>query len=588
MVKLCLTIGVSKSSPLASLPGAITAAHEVSKWAKQSGFLTEMITDEGGIPVTIARIRETLLGMLPDNDEVELFLLHFAGHGFRTGAEQNVWLPSDWHQEMRGISVEGLRKRLYRHGIKSLSIFGDACRSLPTDVETADITADPVLPRGPYDEVPPIVDRFNAVMDGQQAYMLKGDENAPPRCIFSTVIIEGLQGHYDGAFDEHLQNCVIPESLALFSKARMQEIGELYNLKCSPDYTTGIPRGHTIYYKRSNLPANVLPPRWPAPPKAPNKDAGIPAQELYLPDDELDQPKFLNRKVIRGRQYVRKHFSIGTVPLADSTNLVVLGKAPKQIWTTSTSRWNKADEGPSEFHIDVERFASVQILVEFYDGIVASAVVYDDLITVLTRDENGLIGWACINRWGNADFQIESSLAAITNLQLGNISVSQVDTLATALRAMKHINPTLGAISSYLYDYAGDVDSIRRMAFYYCSNHQAIPFDIAFMGLLPTRHKKLGYAVSVPAVEARIASPANSHLPEWVTDATTACEGVVAGLWPWLHQGWQFVEDPADEEKITADSLYDVIPYLLPSQFSSFLTEGAEILIRKFHMKGNL
>ncbi len=64
-MKLCLTIGVSRSTPLTPLPGAITAAHEFATWAQQSGFTTKLITDEANSPVTISRVRETLLAMLP-------------------------------------------------------------------------------------------------------------------------------------------------------------------------------------------------------------------------------------------------------------------------------------------------------------------------------------------------------------------------------------------------------------------------------------------------------------------------------------------------------------------------------------------
>ncbi len=240
-MKLCLTIGVSKAPPLSYLPGAITAAHEMGDWARQAGFTTDVITDEGETRVTIQRIRESLKEMLASNDEVELLVLHFAGHGFRSGAEQNMWLPSDWFDETRAISVEGLKRQLYRHGIRSLTIFGDACRSLPADIDTADIFGDPVLPRGPYEAQAPIIDRFNAVVDGQQAYMLKGDGKAPDRCVFSTVLIEGLCGFRDEAFDKYLPDCVIPESLALFSKDRLREIGEIYDLQCKPDLSVQLP-----------------------------------------------------------------------------------------------------------------------------------------------------------------------------------------------------------------------------------------------------------------------------------------------------------------------------------------------------------
>ncbi|AVH45564.1 caspase family protein [Agrobacterium tumefaciens] len=587
-MKLCLTIGVSRSTPLTPLPGAITAAHEFATWAQQSGFTTKLITDEANRPVTISRVRETLLAMLPQNDEVELFILHFAGHGFRTGAEQNVWLPSDWYQEMRGISVEGLRRQLYRHGIKSLSIFSDACRSLPPDIETADIAEDPVLPRGPYDPVQPVLDRFSAVMDGEKAFMLKGDQTSPARCIFSTVILEGLCGHRDEAFDKYLPDCVIPESLGLFSQARMREIGERYRLKCSPDVSTGIPREHAVYFQRGKSPSgNIPPPQWPAPPDDPARDKLIAEWKTKLPEDLAPSATLEDWETTKKQRYVRNSFSVGRAFLGDGTNLVVLGQTPKRIWATAIARRNGDPGRPSEYRINVED-AAVQVLIEFRDGEVASAVVYRELITVLSRDKRGVIGWTCVNRWMEVQPQIENSINVIANLQLGKLPADQVDRMAAGLREMKHVNPVVGAISSYLYDYSGDIDSIRRMAYFYCHYNQAIPFDIAFMGLLPTNRGRFGYQAVVPAVGARRQSRNNDGLPNWVTRATPEQSGDVAGFWPWLRQGWQFVEDSESEEKFVADRLRDVIPFLLPSQFSSFQKEGAEILIRKFNMEGNI
>ncbi len=587
-MKLCLTIGVSRSNPLTRLPGAITVAHEIATWAQQSGFTTKLITDEANNPVTISRVRETLLAMLAQNDEVELFILHFAGHGFRTGAEQNVWLPSDWYHEMRGISVEGLRRQLYRHGIKSLSIFSDACRSLPPDIETADIAEDPVLPRGPYDPVQPVLDRFSAVMDGEKAFMLNGDQTSPARCIFSTVILEGLCGHRDEAFDKYLPDCVIPESLGLFSQARMREIGERYRLKCSPDVSTGIPREHAVYFQRGKSPAGNIPsPQWPAPQEDQAQDRIIAEFKTKLPEDLFTWIKSKDWESAREQQYVRKSFSIGRDFVHDGTNLVVLGETPKRIWATAIAWRNGGSGRPSEYRINVED-AAVQVLVEFRDGVVASVVVYRELITVLSRDRLGVIGWTCVNQWMEVQPQIESSIDVIANLQIGKLPAAQVDRMAAGLREMKHVNPVVGAVSSYLYDYGGDIDSIRRMAYFYCHYDQAIPFDIAFMGLLPIRRRQNGYEAEVPAVDARRHSPHNDALPEWVTRATPAQRGEIAGFWPWLRQGWQFVEDPEAEEKAAADSLLDVIPFLLPSQFSSFQMEGAEILIRKFHMEANI
>ncbi|WP_428745027.1 caspase family protein [Variovorax sp.] len=573
-----MTIGVSKAPPLSHLPGAITVAREMGDWARNSGFITEVITDENKNPVTIGRIRETLLGMLPANDQVELFILHFAGHGFRSGAEQNTWLPSDWHKEMRAISVEGLKRQLYRHGIKSLSIFGDACRSLPTDIDTADIFGDPVLPRGPYDAVAPIIDRINAVGDGQQAYMLKGDGVAPPRCVFSTVLIEGLCGLKDEAFDKHNPDCVIPESLALFSRDRLKEIGETYDLKCSPDYATGIPREHAIYFRRGENPADIPIPQWPAPP----------SPLVHAPDNNGEdlQASPLDIKFRAFKQHFRDSLSLHSYLAPRSLNLAIRGAVPKKIWSTFPVEKILTNADEAAYRVRGITDSAIQILVEFDDGVFASAVVYEDLITLISRDENGEINWTCVSRWSEFTDGLNTSINVIKDLQAGNLSADQVDDITAKLREAKHINPTLGAIASYLYDYTGDIDSIRRMAFFYCIYAQPMPFDVAFMGLLSTKDMGRGAIVAdVPPIPARQQSLANGRLPEWVTRATDGGMGQVAGLWPWLRQGWQFMEDPAPQEKAAAKGLRDVAKFLLPSQFSSFREQGARILIDRFHLE---
>ncbi|WP_260513794.1 caspase family protein [Serratia fonticola] len=576
-MKLCLTIGVSEAPPLSHLPGAITVANEMGDWARKTGFTTEVITDENKIPVTITRIRETLLRMLPANDEVDLFILHFAGHGFRSGAEQNVWLPSDWNQEMRAISVEGLKKRLYRHGIKSLSIFGDACRSLPSDIETTDICSDPVLPKGPYAEEPPIIDRFNAAQDGQQTYMLKGDGNAPPRCIFSTVLIEGLCGLKDEAFDRYLSDCVIPESLALFTKGRLREIGETYDLNFSPDYATGIPREHAVYFRRSENPNDLPTPEWPT---SPSRDLVHEKGE----EDVLASSHYLNYR------FLKRHIQESLLLQYDAAplyfNLAIRGAVPKKIWSTSSVEKCSIENNSGTYLVHDIIENAIQILVEFEDGVFASAVVYARLTTVMSRDEKGEISWTCTPIMTTFDRSLRLSIATIENLQTGNLSAGQADKIAAELRSDKHVNPTLGSIASYLYDYTGDVNSIRRMAFFYCKHRQPIPFDVAFMGLLSSKDMGQGGIVAeVPPVQARAKSPANNELPHWVTQATDGASGQVAGFWPWLRQGWEFMEDPAPQEKAVAGGLHDIAKFLLPSQFSSFKEPGARILIEKFYME---
>src|SRR5690606_16248804 len=106
------------------------------------------------------------------------------------------------------------------------------------------------------------------------------------------------------------------------------------------------------------------------------------------------------------------------------------------------------------------------------------------------------------------------------------------------------VNPMLGAISAYLYDYAGDVESIRRMAAFYIERRQPIPFEIALLGGFAVTIEDGDLFANVDAVPARADHP-NGRLPRYVTAAMSGGVQAVAGLCPWLRQGWDLV-DPDD------------------------------------------
>jgi hypothetical protein len=255
------------------------------------------------------------------------------------------------------------------------------------------------------------------------------------------------------------------------------------------------------------------------------------------------------------------------------------------IWSTHQVEILSFDDDKQAYRVEGTIGSAIQVLVEFFDGVFASAVVYENLITLMSRDKQGETSWTCVVEWAHHVRSTGDFLHAIANLQSGSISAEQADHIAARMRAEKHFNPTLGAIASYLYDYTGDINSIRRMAFFYCSRRQPVPFDVAFMGLLSTHDIGRGRMVAdVPRVPARSHSAAE-NLQNWVTCQTNETSGEIAGLWPWLRQGWQFMENPEKQEKAAAEGLCDVANFLLPSQFSSFKEEGARILICKFKLE---
>jgi hypothetical protein len=145
-------------------------------------------------------------------------------------------------------------------------------------------------------------------------------------------------------------------------------------------------------------------------------------------------------------------------------------------------------------------------------------------------------------------------------------------------------------IAAYLYDVIGDLDSIRRMAYFYTLNNQPIPYDIAFMGMIPTERLGDGQLLAhVPAVPERTKRHQDREpLPSWVTRNTPAAGGLVAGRCPWLKQGWDHAASPEEVELPMVDGLAAERRHLKPSNFTVLNASGGQGLIQRWGLKACL
>lgn len=597
-------------------------------------------------PVTVDSIKAAISALLPAGTATDAFLLHFAGHGLREDNTRTLWLPTNWQTELRAIAVERLKNRLSDFGIANLTIVSDACKALANDKDTSDLTADGVLGAGTSQGVRPILDRYDAVHDVESAFMIPGPTPEESRCIFSGALIEALWGRRDEAFDPHIVDSVTPGSLHDFLKLRVEELCTTYGLKCEPQMVPGRPPDHLIYFRRNSVaPADVPPLRaWPAPVQSavPQGPAGLAASEplpkngaapdtdflgekigssnpdisafdralslprsvrksitdwkaalaeasLELEDTELDWLKakargeveqaFVEEKQTGREKSVRKAFSLDGVTVPLDANLVLRGEMPRAIWSARQLK----SLNDNQWRADIGQGMSEQLMVEYADGVYVPVVVYREMITIATRDQRGTTGWMFVSKYGTRK-PSSTSIDILTRMQAGNLPANEVDKTVAYLRGDKHHNPTIGAICAYLYDYIGDLDSIRRMAYFYVEHGQAIPYDIALMGELHAHRGASGYKAQVDAVQARL--EIDTSLPDYVTRATDARTGMVGGLCPWLRQGWDFVEAPTDREAPLVQDLPDVSKHLLAETFTSFDETGGKILIEHWTMKG--
>jgi hypothetical protein len=266
---------------------------------------------------------------------------------------------------------------------------------------------------------------------------------------------------------------------------------------------------------------------------------------------------------------------IGEMRPDANASLFVVGDV-KQVWGRTAVRALHRTPLLSQFAL-VEPTEDRLLLLEFVDGLFAPVWCYRDLVCTVLRDLEGVAAISYRAEW-DRDAGAEGAAAnAISLLATGKLSVNVVDRLATKLRTQKHVNPAFGAIAAYCYDAAGDLDSIRRVASYYGSMGQPVPYDVVLLGIMESD----GQSAQVPAVPQDDRRSLGDW-PFWVTAATPAQNVRIAGRCPWLRQGWDFVVAPEDVERPLVDGLAGFRAHLKSSVFTTLDAEGGSKLAEKW------
>jgi len=597
---VAVAIGIGDAKPCPFMQGALNGAREFHDWASSLGYEARLVTDET-LPVTIPILRAELEAALsPSGQRIHRFLLYFAGHGLIREAEEGLWLLSDWNHELKAVAVEALKRRLYMHDIEQLAIFSDSCRSLPPNITAADLAPDPVLGRGPMQQrVEPAIDKFVAAQDGSSAFMVPGDNPEDDRCLFSGVLMEGLWGARPEAFSKLDRNNVTSRSLGSYLKSEVPKKALSYACTLDPSVSPTFPEGDDIYFGGFGTGPRPKPPTFrPWPPARPLTTtvgagiaAGAPAtRRSFEVQFEADTGK---RSVTRRRSTLERiRDQARPQGFETGSGFAVEGSPITAIWTPrdviaevhGQENWWRLRHERNGRLIKAE-----PVLIEFEDGLFSATTALPEFIATLLRDERGIM--AQIYRPVTYDGTSRSGTAAelaIARLEGGGIRADEASDLAVGLREMKHFDPVLGVVSAYLYDSIGDWDNIRRMAYYYVDNNQPIPYDIALLAQLKGEWRGDSLWAHVPAVAKRKPRTMAEEDKSWTYDATREAQGPVGGLWPWMKQGWLFLDDPTDAGSILIHSgLSSVLKDLTSSRFTTLTAQGGKALAAIFGLVEN-
>jgi hypothetical protein len=577
---VALAIGVSDAPPLPFLGGAANSAREFHEWAQGLGYESRLVTDESD-PVTAPRLRHELDGLLADESGIHRLLIYFAGHGIIREVEEGLWLLSDWNQELRAVAVEALKRRLYMYRVSQVGFFADACRTLPADIDTADLTPDALLGKGPGPRSAVVaIDKFIAAQDGTRAFMIPGRAPDEDRCLFSGVLLEALWGTKQSAFSKLLRGKVTSRSLGTYLQEEVPRLAENYRITLVPSVSPTFPEGDDVYFGDG---PEVTPPLflpWPS------ADELI-SVESYGPSDQLRDSEMITRTQ---DSQLEDRLRTQERPQSFETHsgFAVDGEAVIGIWTTPDVV-AEAPSRPDWWRIRPgNKFLLVQptpVLIELASGVFAAATALPDFIASVVATDRGVA--ALVYREIHAPPQVaKATEEAIGKLERGAMRAHEAMDLAVELRQGKHADPVRGVISAYLYDSIGDVGSIQRMAYYYIQHGQAIPYDIALLAQLEGERRNDGLLwVTVPAVPSREPRTEQEHRVGWTHSATQEATGVVAGFWPWLRQGWAFLDDPAaDGSTLVLPGLAEVAAELTPTRFTTLHHAGGRRLASVFNL----
>ncbi len=196
-------------------------------------------------------------------------------------------------------------------------------------------------------------------------------------------------------------------------------------------------------------------------------------------------------------------------------------------------------------------------LVEFEGGSWAAATALPHSAATLVVDERGIVGLVYRSVDGYRD-AVDPAIDAISRMQSGSLRAVDAPRLLIEFENSAHADPVLGVIAAYLFDSLEDVASIRRIAAKFFRSCQFIPYDIALLAQLKGEWR--GGLI-------------------WTTgEAGSEC-AQVAGLWPWMRQGWGYLDDPTDQESsLITKGLAELREYLLPARFATFKSIGGQRL----------
>ena len=589
--RIFVSIAVHKPEKLAELPGALTAARRMAKWAADNQYRVVSVDDAidpktgRPRPVTTELLRSELLkaiGEIQAETAIRRIVVFFAGHGAAKGLNEPYWLLSQWWTEPEeAVDVNAFIRMLQYYAPTQVSLIGDACQVIHKDF--VDVKGSAILPRSEEEPSTFEVDKFSAAGVAEEAFMIKAKGSMEAYCIFTEVLLDALEGDAQAALVPSTggELAVTSGSLAKFVTTEVPRVAGLHNLTMRPEPLPGF--WSDLVYVR-------FPGSWTA---APGSKAVSPAsftgtlspETVSATNDQLE--KFRADQAAKASE-IRSDLQRAAVPTHFETGcgLAVTGVDARSV-TAIKGRVEIDDTHPGWYRIYADGTQWnrdwADVVVDLGNGQHAYVCGVLGFIAALQVHQTGdinLLHRSVMVPAGHAheDFVRE----ALARLSAGLLDTGSIVDIAARARQEKHVDFTLGCLAAYLYASIGDFDGIRSIAYFYDHERQVLPLDIALLSGGPIRMLENGrFVVDIPATGRREGRTDLERRTLFTHEATLAVSNVeIAGRAPWFRSGWRAIESANLHESAAPwrEQALAIVPHLGRGEFTSVNEQGAAML----------
>jgi hypothetical protein len=596
-----IALGVHNPGGMPALLGLEEQYDRICDWAQSLGPPDEItvfkINDFRDSRVTAQSIREAVdLVQIANSGWV---IVYFCGHGFNVSGDP-VWVLDGTEQEAESyLSIAGLKAAIASHGVKEITIIGDACQSLAVDrkVSTG------IIGRGRKLDLNSHVDQFFAAIPGQAGNIVHDELANKWRPVFSTILADALcndpppvsdmvwpQGKvvHNGTLDRYLTENVIAQA----GKFGLTQNAQILAGRVQPDniYRQIAPfDAHSttkLNASMGDILGSISGPRVAGVSAGESAIAVTNAFEHFMNPNLgiVSTPEDLLKDLINGRpeQRVewssekRREFEVATESewrARDWISFLDHESSPGEVFRRNEAEYDQ----PAKLYPDGNGSRIGQsLVVKSADENWSCLPYYQDLVCQIStggRDRNGDPSAAGA---GKQQFGVQQIMwkhpSMPPDLQgthrpadvaryfkafiTGTLDSDAAEIMVAEFRGGKHYNPILGIIACYYYDRLGDVDSIRRTASYFAPT-QPIPIDIALMCRRPMKlNRDLTLTISLPQVPKAIQPYSNA--PDYLYAPRQGVQDAnVAGILPVMSAGWRLLNAPGQS------SLFKLIYKLL-------------------------